>query len=105
MITDNQVKKLKRELHQDASLETAAAQAGMDPKTARKYRALDTLPSEIKAARVREWRTRDDPFEEVWGAVEGFLEINPGLKAKTLFDHLQRSDPGVDSHIKCTAFV
>jgi hypothetical protein len=94
MITDNQVKKLKRELHQDASLETAAAQAGMDPKTARKYRALDTLPSEIKAARVREWRTRDDPFEEVWGAVEGFLEINPGLKAKTLFDHLQRSDPG-----------
>jgi hypothetical protein len=70
MITDNQVKKLKRELQHDARLETAAAQAGMDPKTARKYRALDTLPSEIKAARVDAvWCVRGDITNGALGPV------------------------------------
>jgi hypothetical protein len=55
MITDNQVKKLKTELHQDASLETGRGDKQVwIPKTARKYRSLTTLPSEIKAARVRD---------------------------------------------------
>jgi len=94
MITDNQVRKLKKYLSQGKTLEVSAARSGMDEKTARKYRDLNELPSEIKAARNRTWRTREDPFQEAWHIVKPFLEINDGLEAKTLFQYLQREYPG-----------
>lgn len=94
MITDNQVKKLKKYLSEGKTLEVSAAKSGMDEKTARKYRDQDKLPSEIKAVRVRGWRTRPDPFEEVWSVAQPFLEANSGLEAKTLFQYLQRTYPG-----------
>jgi hypothetical protein len=43
----------------EKSLAAAAAKAGMDEKTARKYRRLGQLPSTIKTAHT--WRTRPDP--------------------------------------------
>lgn len=94
MITDNQVRKLKKYLSQGKTLEVSASRSGMDEKTARKYRNQDELPSEIKAGRIREWCTREDPFNEVWCLVLPFLEINEGLEAKTLFAYLQREYPG-----------
>ena len=72
--------------------ETAAAKAGMDAKTARKYRRLGKLPSELPAA--PRWRNRPDPFIEVWGEICELLEINAGLEAKTVFEFLQRRSPG-----------
>ena len=72
--------------------EVAASKAGMDPKTARKYLALNLLPSELK--RERHWRTREDPFGDVWEQVRRHIEENPGLEAKTLFEWLQREYPG-----------
>ena len=65
MITDAQLWKLRRLDHQGAAKELAAAKAGMDPKTARKYRRLGKLPSEVKIM-DRDWLTRSDPFAEVW---------------------------------------
>ena len=50
MITDNQVRKLKKYLSRGKSLGDAAIRADMDEKTARKYRDLDMLPSEIKSS-------------------------------------------------------
>lgn len=97
MIADNQVKKLRRYLQQGATVDLASAKSGMDPKTARKYRDLGKLPSELKAEQIRTWRTRDDPFAEVWPEIEVFLQTNSGLEAKTLFDHLQRAHPGLFS--------
>ncbi len=94
MITDNQVRILMKHLQRETSLGVAAAKAGMDEKTARKYRDTGKLPSEIKAERSRGWRTREDPFDKVWGEIKPFLETNPGLEAKTLFKHLQRQSPG-----------
>lgn len=94
MITDNQVRKLMRSLQGKKSLDLAAVQSGMDAKTARKYRDLGKLPSELKAERIRTWRTREDQFEEIWGRVKLFLESNPRLEAKTLFEHFQREYPG-----------
>ncbi|MBK5100268.1 MAG: IS21 family transposase [Desulfobacteraceae bacterium] len=70
----------------------SAAKADMDEKTARKYRGLNKLPSEIKIDHA--WRTREDPFDEVWEDVKGKLKINPGLEAKTLFEDLQRRHQG-----------
>jgi hypothetical protein len=102
MVTDNQVRKLMKYLQEKRTLGVAAAKSGMDEKTARKYRDLGNLPGEIKAARNRTWRTREDPFAEVWEMVKSFLGNNPGLEAKTLFEHLQRQHPGryPDSQIR-----
>jgi transposase len=42
----------------------------------------------------RTWRTREDPFKEVWNEVESKLETEPSLNAKTLFRGLQQRYPG-----------
>ena len=91
MVSDQQVKRLWR-LTQTLSLEVAAAKAGMDPKTARKYLRARRLPSEMRQKHT--WRTRPDPFAEVWKEVEQVLKVEPGLQAKTLFEYLQERQPG-----------
>src|SRR5450432_2806940 len=48
-------------------------------------------PSEQKMERT--WRTRKDPFEEVWEDLQQQLDTNPGLEAKTIFEALQRAHP------------
>jgi hypothetical protein len=92
MVTDQQARRLWKLMKSEKTLANAAAKAGMDEKTARKYRDLGKLPSEVKAE--HSWRTRPDPFAEVWDEVRAKLEINPGLEAKTLFEYLQRRYPG-----------
>ena len=72
--------------------ELAAAKAGMDIKTARKYLADGKLPSESKPDRI--WRTREDPFQRVWEDIRKQIDENPGLEAKTIFEALQRENPG-----------
>ena len=94
MITDNQARKLMKYLQEKRSLGLAAIKSGMNEKTARKYRDLGKLPSELKAEHIRTWRTREDQFEEIWGRAKSFLESNAGLEAKTLFEHFQREQPG-----------
>jgi hypothetical protein len=92
MVSDRQVARLWRLVQTELTLEVAAAKAGMDPKTARKYLRDRRLPSEMK--QKHEWRTRPDPFAEVWEGVRERLEVEPGLQAKTLFEHIQRTQPG-----------
>ena len=92
MVTDKQVRMLMELLGMGKNLCTSAAKAGMDEKTARKYRGLNKLPNDIKEDHT--WRTREDPFDEVWEEVKGKLKINSGLEAKTLFEDLQRRYPG-----------
>jgi transcriptional regulator with XRE-family HTH domain len=92
MVTDQQVKRLWRLRQEKLSLEVAAAKAGMDAKTARKYLRDRRLPSEMKQKHL--WRTRADPFEELWPELRERLTLEPGLQAKTLFEYLQRTFPG-----------
>jgi len=87
MIKDGQVRKLRRLLDAGESLTVAAGRTGMDEKTARKYRDGEKLPSEL--AKLRTWRTREDPFEEVWPEVLARLEAEPKLRAFALFGWLQ----------------
>ena len=72
--------------------EIAAAKAGMDAKTARKYRLLGEVPSELPQA--PRWRNRPDAFVEVWGEVRELLNVSAGLEAKTVFEYLQRRYAG-----------
>jgi len=92
MVTDQQVRRLLKLAQTEKNFGIAAIKAGMDEKTARKYRKLEKLPSELQKQTT--WRTRQDPFEDVWHEVKSMLEINPGLEAKTLFEDLQRRSPG-----------
>jgi hypothetical protein len=93
MIPDPQVRKLRRVDQQGTPKELAAAKAGMDPKTARKYRRLGKLPSEVKIM-DRDWLTHPDAFADVWPQIQEQLRRNPRLEAKTIFADLQRRFPG-----------
>jgi len=94
MVMDQQVRTLWDWLGKEASLAFAAAKAGMDRKTARKYRSAPRLPSQMsEQAPARTWRTREDPFADVWSEVEALLKEGPGWEAKTLFEELQRRYP------------
>jgi hypothetical protein len=88
------VKELRKGLQQGASLAWAAIKAGMDRKTARKYRVLGQLPSETR--KLRTWRTRADPLLDVWPRLEELLHREPGLQAKTLLGWLQQEYPQQD---------
>ena len=76
------------------TLAAAAAAAGMSERTARQWQS-GGLPSTAKAPRT--WRTREDPFAEVWES-----EVVPQLVADTdgrlqvlaLFKALCRRHPG-----------
>jgi hypothetical protein len=91
MVSDQQVKRLWR-LAQRLSLEVAATKAGMDPKTGRKYLRARQLPSDMQQKHA--WRTRPDPFADVWDEIEQLLRVEPGLQAKTVFEYLQQREPG-----------
>ena len=75
----------------EETLAGAATKAGMDEKTARKWRRQKQLPSAPRAE--RRYRTRIDPFAGVWGEVEQLLERDASVEAKTIFDYLCRRDP------------
>jgi hypothetical protein len=92
MVKDGHVKELRRLLGLGRTLAESARMTEMSEKTARHYRDDERLPSERKTP--REYRTRIDPFEEVWDEVQQRLEAEPRLKAKTLFDWLQQNYVG-----------
>jgi len=92
MVTDAQVRRLKRLSKTEQNQEVAAAKSGMDTKTARKYLRNGQMPSDSKMD--RNWRTRPDPFAALWEEIRGLVDANPGLEAKTIFESLQRQHPG-----------
>jgi hypothetical protein len=92
MVTDLQVRTLMKHLSSGMPLTKAALKVGIDAKTARKYRDAGRLPRQERVPHA--WRTREDPFAAVWEELRRFLEVNPGLQAKTLFGYLQRQYPG-----------
>lgn len=65
--------------------EAAAAKAGMSLRTARRY-----LRKGLRRQRSpRSYRTRPDPFENVWEEVRTMLKRDCGLEAKTILEWLQ----------------
>ena len=93
MTTNEQVKMMRTFIMKKGDNQAvAAAKAGMTEKTGRKYLKARLLPSQMKKERY--WRTREDAFKKVWPEIEKFLDGQPGLKALTLFNYLQREYPG-----------
>src|SRR5271170_5487683 len=90
-ITDAQVKELRRQLQTGSSVQRAALIAGMDRKSAAKYRE-GKMPRERRTPRT--WRTRLDPLAAVWPQLQAELQRAPGLQALTLLAWLQERYPG-----------
>jgi hypothetical protein len=72
------------------SIGDAAMKAAMCRNTASKH-ATGPLPSERR--KERDYRTREDPFEEDWTAIRERLEAAPELEAKSIFEELMAQHP------------
>ncbi len=92
MVSNWQARKLIMHRNKGLTIEVAAVKSGMSDKTARKYLRLRKTPSQCVKAHT--WRTREDPFVDIWEEVKGYLETNAGFESKSLFEHLQRKYPG-----------
>lgn len=93
MVTDRQVRLLRKKRMEGMTLDAAGSAAGMTERTARKWQR-GPLPSGTKEP--HRWRTRPDPFEEVWTSdVEPLLvaDAEGKLEAKTIFEELCRRRP------------
>lgn len=67
---------------------TASCIAGISERSGRKIDKDELIPWE---ERRRNWRTRQDPFEDVWEEViVPMLKETPSLTALTLFEYLQK---------------
>ncbi len=82
MVTDAQVRLLRQLRMEGKKQATAAASANMSERSARKWER-GALPSETK--KERWWRTRKDPFDEVWSTdIEPLLSSKDGHKLQAL---------------------
>ena len=73
------------------TISQAAQRADMCENTARKYLDKNALPSDLQKQRT--YKTRTNPFMDVWDEAISFLETNPQIEAKTIFDHLCKEFP------------
>ena len=92
MVSDQQVRKFLMFIQRGRTITMASLKADMDRKTGRKYLCSGKLPGQCVAAHT--WRTREDPFVNIWEEVKEYLETNAGFESKSLFEHLQRKYPG-----------
>ena len=81
-----------RLLSEGNPLVRAAVKAGMSEPTARKYARSGLMPSAVRAPHT--WRTRPDPYAQVWPEIEALLEQDGALQAKTIFAALNERYPG-----------
>jgi transposase InsO family protein len=89
--TDRQVRTFMTHYARTGKLKQAADAANISPDTARKYRDLGLLPSQID--RPIKASKSSNLFEAHWPAVKVMLEEAPELEAKTLFNHLHEKYP------------
>jgi hypothetical protein len=94
MLTDEQVRVLRRKLMEGQTQEGAAAAASISVRSARNWQSG---PYPSKAHRPHGWRTRRDPFAEVFDSeIVPLLTLDEQrlLEARTLLGELERRHPG-----------
>ena len=90
-VTQHQVGLYMSHRKQGLSQEAASAKTGFSERTGRR---VESGEIQSKKASGRHWRTRKDPFSEVWDQeILPLLEGQPQLDATTLFEDLQDRHP------------
>ena len=103
MVTDAQVRLLRKLRMQGKPLSQAAAKAAMSERSARSWQQ-GLLPSQTKSP--RSWRTRTDPLSGVWERdVVPLLEADKDrlLEAPTILAELRKVEPerfATDEHLR-----
>ena len=90
VISKTQYRRLYKMVNEGNTIKDASAKAGIDPKTARKYLNEDHTFQTTE----HNWKTRRDPFDEVWEEISNMLLLQPRLEAKTIFSYLVDKYPG-----------
>lgn len=91
-INSEQVKVYMRTRKEGKTQVTAAAKAGMSERSGRRAEKGELQPGRKGE---RHWRTRPDPFADVWESeIVPLLKKNPQLTPMTLFEKLQKDRPG-----------
>jgi transposase InsO family protein len=91
-ITMQQVRLYMSNRKQGQTQEQASAKAGLSERSARR---IERGKIGVLENKERHWRTRKDPFAEIWdNEIVPLLEGQPGLDATTLFEDLQDRHPG-----------
>ena len=95
-ITQEQVKLFMKQRAEGNTQQQASAKAGISERSGRRIDS-GILP---KKKDPRHWRTRKDPFVEVWeNEILPRLEKSPALAPTTLFEDLQDRHPGRFSNV------
>ena len=89
-VTRQQVRVFMAHRSKGQTQTAAAAKAGISERSARRIDAGQSVGS----AKPRHWRTRRDPFAQVWDEVSDELSREPELQALTLLEWLQERYPG-----------
>ena len=100
MITGRQITKLLSEFHKKGDLTMSAMKSDMCRKTAAKYLQMEDPHNPPRSPHA--WLTHPDIFSSVWPEAEVMLHVNPGLEAKSLFEHIMQLHPGVfaEKHLR-----
>lgn len=89
--TPEQVKLYMKQKNQGDTQQQASAKAGISERSGRRIDS-GVLP---KKKEPRQWRTRKDPFVEVWASeILPLIKKEPDLQPTTLFEDLQDRHPG-----------
>jgi hypothetical protein len=54
----------------------------------------EVRPTHRKVYKERYWQTRIDPFQSVWTEVQDYLDKQPDMTAKEIFERLKENHPG-----------
>ncbi|MCP4115767.1 MAG: IS21 family transposase [Desulfobacteraceae bacterium] len=91
-INDSQIRIYMSARTQGKQQITAAALAGICERSGRRIEKGEIISGQ---KRKRHWRTRKDPFAEVWESeIVPMLSAAPDLQPKTLFEYLEKQYPG-----------
>jgi len=101
-ITMQQVRLYMSSRKHGQTQEQASAKAGMSDRSGRR---IESGRISVLENKERHWRTRKDPFAEVWGReIVPLLEKQPALDATTLFEDLQDRHQGKFGNAKKRTF-
>src|SRR5210317_35027 len=90
-VNQRQVKKYMSARKNGLTQEVAAAKAGISTRTGRR---LERRNESALQPQTRMWRTREDPFQQVWESdLVPLLEKDSSLMAVTLLEEVQSKYP------------
>lgn len=105
MLSRKEINRIIIMSHGYQSIKNLVLKTGHSKNTIKKYLA-NPRPMQVE----RNWRTRQNPFSDVWDEIVEMIQTHPALEAKSIFEHLQNKYVGkfvpgqlrtLQRHLKC----